>query len=70
MDQFDTWEKDRITEFVTKVNAMQYNQPTSSVDFASILAQSGVGFPAFTTGIDDLTFADATETGELRADVV
>jgi len=38
MDQFDTWEKDRITEFVTKVNATQNNQPTSSVDFASILA--------------------------------
>ena len=38
MDQFDTWEKDRITEFVTKVNAMQNNQPTSSVDFVSILA--------------------------------
>ncbi len=49
---------------------MQNNQPTSSVDFEPILAQSGVGFPAFTTGIDDLTFADATETGELRADVV
>ena len=38
MDQFDTWEKDRITEFVTKVNSMQNNQSTSSVDFVSILA--------------------------------
>ena len=38
MDQFDTWEKDRITEFVTKVNSMQNNQSTSSVGFEPILA--------------------------------
>lgn len=37
MDQFDPWEKERIKEFVAKVNATQ-NQPTSSVDFTSILA--------------------------------